>query len=313
MNNELQTQFKAFIRHKAYVERLSPASIKTYQDVWKHFTQQMPEITKASHLSPEVIVAFFHRLQKRKRIVGTEEVRKGIKASTVATYGGRLKCFFDWLVYKEMLERNPIERRNLPKPIYDDERALKQTEIEKIMVAVIQNSKNTFLKQRNMAMINVFVFCGIRSGEMIGIKVTDIDFSKGVLRVEGTTSKSKKTRYVPLNRVALQSLEEYMQARKQRGVQCEYLWVSDTKDTQFTQHGLKHLVKRIVELSGVRFHVHRFRHSFACALGKDNINVVKIQKLLGHEDLRMTQTYLRSLGADDMRDAIDGLSLASFR
>ncbi len=309
----LEKQFEDFIDHNTYVKRLQPASIKTHQNVWRLFTEQMPEVKDVSDLSPEVIVAFFSRLQKRQRVVGKEVKRTGIKASTVATYGGRLKCFFEWLVIKGLLEENPIESKKLPKPIYDDDRALKQRDIEKIIVAVIQYSKNSFLKQRDLAMINVFMYCGLRRGELLGIKVTDIDFQKGTLRVNGATSKSGVTRHVPIHRVALQSLDEYMTARKQRKSQCEYLWVSEIKDTPFTEDGLKHWVKRIIRWSGVKFHVHQFRHSFACALAKQKVNIVMIAKLLGHTDLRMTQKYLRSLGADDVRDAINEISLASFR
>jgi len=312
MNNELQAQFEAFIAYNTYVKRLRPASIKTYMDVWKHFTLQMPEVTKANDLSQEAVVVFFRRLDKRQRVVGKQLKRTGIKASTIQTYGRRLKCFFDWLVVKELLERNPIELNDLPRPTYDDKRALEKQQIERIMVAVLQNSKNTFLKQRNLAIINLLLFSGIRRGEMLGIKVTDIDFGKGVLRVNGATSKSKRDRYIPLHRVVLQSIDEYMEVRQQRKSRCEYLWVSDTRDEKFTEHGLKHLVKRIVELSGVKFHVHRFRHSFACALAKDKNNVVLIQRLMGHSDLRSTQTYLRSMGVDDMRDSIDSLKLATF-
>ena len=312
MKSELQKHFDDFIEYNTYVKCLRPASIKTYQDVWNHFTQQMPEVTAVNDLSSEVITQFFSRLQKRKRMVGKEMKRAGIKTSTVDTYGRRLKCFFDWLIVKELLGNNPVELKDLPKPVYDDSRALNQQQIEKIMVSVMQNSKNTFVKHRDLAIINVFVFCGLRRGEQLGLKVTDIDFSKGVLKVDGSTSKSKVTRYVPLNRVVLQSLDEYMQARKQRKPQCEYLWVSDTRDAQLTEHGLKHWVNRVSEWSGVKFHVHQFRHSFACGLAKQRTNVVMIQKLLGHTDLRMTQTYLRSMGVDDMRDSIDSLQLASF-
>lgn len=312
MNNELQTHFEAFIAHKAYVSNLRPASIKTYKEVWSHFTTQMPEVRRISDITPEVVTVFFGRLQKRQRKVGKEMKRTGIKASTIQTYGRRLKCFFDWLVVRGVLEQNPVSLKELPRPTYDDERALTQQEIEKIIVAVVQHSKNSFTKQRDLAMINVLLFCGLRRGELLGLKVTDVDFAKGVLRVAGETSKSKRTRLVPLNRVALQSLDEYMAVRKQRKSRCEYLWVSDIHDTAFTEHGLKHWVNRIKSWSGVNFHVHRFRHSFACALGKNKNNVVLIQKLLGHQDPRMTQTYLRSLGVDDMRDSVDSLQLASF-
>jgi site-specific recombinase XerD len=312
MNNELQKHFEEFIAHKTYVSRLRPASIKTYQEVWKHFTQQMPEVTTVRDLSPEVITTFFTRLQKRQRIVGKELKRTGIRASTVDTYARRLKCFFDWLIVRDELDQNPVNLKDLPTPVYDDNRALDQQRIEKIIVAIVQNSKNTFVKHRDLAMVNVFMFCGVRRGELLGIRVTDVDFGKGVLRINGATSKSKTTRYVPLNRVVLQSLDEYMTARKQRCVQCEYLWVSDTRDAKFTEHGLNHWVKRIRTWSGVKFHVHKFRHSFAVALAKGKNNIVFIQKLLGHTDLRMTQKYLRSMGVEDMRDSVDKLSLASF-
>ena len=313
MKSELQKHFDVFIQHKQYTVMLSPATIKSYNEVWKHFTTQMPEVTKISDLSPEVVSEFFERLQRRQRLVGRVMKRTGIKASTVNTYGRKLKCFFDWLVVKEVLERNPVQLGDLPKPVYDDERALKRSQIEKIIMSVMQNSKNTFIKQRDLAMINVLLFCGLRRGELLGLKVTDIDFNQGLLRVDGRTSKSKVTRFVPLNRVVLQSLDEYMAARKQRKSQCEYLWVSEIKDTAFTVDGLKHWVKRIRDWSGVRFHVHQFRHSFATALARDKNNIVFIQKLLGHQDARMTQVYLRSMGVEDMRSPIDSLSLASYR
>ena len=62
-------------------------------------------------------------------------------------------------------------------------------------------------------------------------------------------------------------------------------------------------------LSGVKFHLHRFRHTFTHNLAAKNDSAVKIQKLLGHSDLRMTQRYLRSLTPEDMREDVDRLNI----
>lgn len=309
---KLDERFEEFINQKKHTVRLREASIKTYEDVWRHFRQQMPEITTTDDLSQKVIAEFFNRLEKRKRIVGRGKVRIGIKDSTVQTYGRRLKCFFDWLVSRGELRESPIKKGDLPTPVYDDNRALSRKDIEKIIMAVKQNSKNTFTRRRDLAMIDVFVYCGLRRGELLGIKVADVDFDKAMLRVDGKTSKSKVTRYVPLHRLVLQGLDEYMAARKERKSKCEYLWVSDVQDERFSVHGLKHWVNRIREWSGVKFHVHQFRHSFACAIAKDRQNVVFVQRLLGHTDLRMTMKYLRGLGVEDDRDIVDRLAIDSF-
>ncbi len=312
MKHDLQKLFEEYIEECQYTRRLSPETLRGYREVWKHFMRQMPEVRSADDLKCFSSTTFFRRLENRKRLVGKEMKRTGVKASTVETYGRRLKCFFEWLRIQKIIEKNPINLESLPKAIYDDNRALKRREIEKIIAAITQNSKNAFLLRRDLAMVNVFLYCGLRRGEMLTLKMSSIDLVHGTIAVDGSTSKSKFTRTIPVARVALQSIDEYLKARKERGYKCEYLWVSDTRDCRFTEHGLKHWVKRISRLSGQKFHVHRFRHSCACALAKNKNNISLIKKFLGHRDLRMTEAYLRSLGVDDMKDSLGDMSLASF-
>ena len=128
---KLDDEFKEFIDHKKYTCRLRPASIKTYEYVWELFRKQMPEVVAVDDLSPEVITKFFSRLQTRERLVGKAMERTGIKDSTADTYGRRLRSFFEWLVIKGLLDKNPVELKDLPKPVYDDLRALDRQQIEK--------------------------------------------------------------------------------------------------------------------------------------------------------------------------------------
>lgn len=288
---------------------LRPATIKSYREVFRQFRALVPEAQHVDDLTPTAVDAFFQRLMTRQRLVGTSDVRTGVKPSTLRAYGSKLHSFFDWLCARGHLTKNPVERGQLPRAEYTDQRALKREEVDRILSAIVQCAPNRFLRKRNLAMVAVFLFAGLRRTELLSLKVHDLDLDRRTLTVRGETSKSKFTRCVPLAYEAVAKVEDYLQERRLRGVKHADLWVGSRIDRPFTKHGLKHLVKKLRERSGINFHVHRFRHTYACMLGRNNVSAVKIQKLLGHTDLRMTQTYLRSLGVDDMRDSVQFLSL----
>ena len=71
---------------------------------------------------------------------------------------------------------------------------------------------------------------------------------------------------------------------------------------------LKHWVKSLIKKSGVKLHLHQFRHTFACKLAEADTNLFKIQKLMGHASITMTMKYARSLQTSDMADDIAKIS-----
>jgi integrase len=176
------------------------------------------------------------------------------------------------------------------------------------MGAIAQYSHNAFLLKRDMAIIGIMTFCGLRRNELISLEVRDLDLIEGFLTVRGETSKSKKTRRVPINIHLRMHLIEYLNERKKRNYTCASLLVSDCRDRAFTRYGLKHWVERLSRKSGVKFHAHRFRHTFATNLAMQDVGIVKIQKLMGHTDIKMTTTYLRSVSTEEMRDDVNKLS-----
>ena len=103
-------------------------------------------------------------------------------------------------------------------------------------------------------------------------------------------------------------LKEYLHERKKNGFKTEYLFVAYGIDRRLTVHGLKHWVERISRLSGVKFHLHQFRHTFATNLAMQDVGAIKIQKLMGHTDMKMTQTYLRSIPTEEMLEDVNKLS-----
>ncbi len=269
----------------------------------------MPEVDTLRDLNPEAIDTFFARLRQRERMVGKNTTTVGVKASTVRTYANKLRTFFSWLCTRGHIETNPIAKSALAAPDHSDKRALERGEVERIIAAITNHSGNRYLLKRNLAILKVLLFAGLRKTELLSLKVRDVDLHTRTLVVCGTTSKSKASRQIPINIETVTSIEDYLLERRLRSSKSEYLWISSAADKRFTEHGMKHWVKVFRRHSGVAFHLHRFRHTYACMLGRNNVSAIKIQKLLGHADLRMTQSYLRSLGADDIRDSVQFLSL----
>jgi len=304
----LHEHFENYMSECRYVKRLRPATMRTSLEAFKHFVKIMPEVGSMNDVSHSVITVFFKRLQTRERTIGQGVKVVGIKDSTLLTYASRLKTFFKWLTDHKYIDRNPFENLKLPRPVFVDHRSLTGEEIRKIMGAVAQNASNPFLLKRDMAMIGILTFCGLRRNELISLEVRDIDLFTGFITIQPETSKSKRLRKVPINIHLKMHLLEYLEERKKRGCKTPYLFVANGRDKRFEVPGLKHWVKRISRLSGVKFHVHRFRHTFATNLAMHDVGAIKIQKLMGHTDLKMTQTYLRSVSTEEMGEDINKLS-----
>ena len=311
MKPKITTLFSQYIQYCRSFKDLRPKTIEGYEDIFKTFCVVMPEVQFAGDVTPARLDEFFHRLQTRTRTLSNGKQLRGVKASTIRTYGSKLHTFFDWLCTRGHLQENPVDRKTLARPEYVDNRALKRKEVEKLLSAIAQHSHNRFLLKRDLAIIHVFLFAGLRRTELLSLRVPDVDLDRRILTVRGKTSKSKYTRHVPISGKTIWCLQDYLEERRKTGDPSEWLWLSYGGKGRFTEYGLRHWVRSLIGRSGVKFHVHRFRHTFACMLGRNDVSAIKIQKLLGHTDLRMTQVYLRSLGVEDVRDSVSSLSIES--
>ena len=104
-------------------------------------------------------------------------------------------------------------------------------------------------------------------------------------------------------------LIDYFRERNSRSLKTEHLIVSSRGDRGLTREGLKHWTKNLIKKSGVKFHLHRFRHSFATKLAEADVNVFKIQKMMGHTNVSMTMRYAGSVKTEDMANEIGKISI----
>ena len=309
MGKTLQQLFVEYISECQHSKKLRPETIKSYKIVFDHFSTMMPEVTTPESLTREMLNEFFKRISTRERIVGRDTVKTGLEDSTIKTYGTKLSTFFTWLIQQRIITENPLQYIKLRHPQYNDKRALEDEEVRKIYSAIVLHSQNSLMLKRDTAMVSLLFFCGLRLGEFISLQVMDVDMAKRMLTVKSETSKSKRTRYIPIHPTALLHLREYLKERNIHGYRTADLIISTLEDKGLSRAGLKHWVQRLIKLSGVKFHLHRFRHCFATNLARNDVQTVKISKLMGHTDIRMTMAYLRSIDAGDLQDDINKLSI----
>jgi integrase len=307
METKLDQLFKEFLR-QCECECVRPATIQSYQDSYRLLIKLVPEIKIPRDLSKDKIIEFFELLRSRKRIIGNGKIVSGVKDSTIRTYWSKLNTFFAWLETEKHIN-NPLVEMKKPQVYYSDAKALRKEKIERIYTSISLNSQTPLMEARDRLIVSLLFYLGVRKTELLSLRIMDIDTESKLISIQGATSKSKRTRRLPLNHELMNHLKRYLIVRKE--YKTEMLLVSLNKDSGITKHGIKHWVRRINKLSGVKFHLHMFRHTFACNLVKNKIDMPKLMMLMGHTDLRMTQRYLRSLDAEDLRGVVNELSIGT--
>jgi len=296
--------FELYLDECKYVKNLRPATLKAYSETFYQFIKLVPEAYCPAQLTPLCFTSFSKQLKHRKG-------KEAVKDSSLRTYYNNLLAFIRFLERNDYLPKGKITN-NLSKPPipqYHDDRALTEEEVSTIVSSIaLHTIDDEFLYIRDMTIVNLLLYTGIRKGELLGLRIHDIDFMGKTLFINKDTSKSKKSRYIPLNPILENQLKQYLQALKNLNIHTEKLLISQRNYAPLSEHGLKHWVERYRKKSGVAFHLHRFRHTFACTLAKNNANMLAIRNLLGHTNLTMTERYLRSIQSESSRSFINDLS-----
>jgi integrase/recombinase XerD len=145
---------------------------------------------------------------------------------------------------------------------------------------------------RDKAMLELLYACGLRVSELVGVKVTEVSLSDGVVRITG---KGSKTRLVPMGEEAVDWISRYLSDARTEILQsrlCDALFVTNRGDAM-TRQAFWYLIKRYALLAGITKHMspHVLRHAFATHLLNHGADLRVVQMLLGHSDISTTQIY----------------------
>ena len=142
---------------------------------------------------------------------------------------------------------------------------------------------------RDHAMLAMLYACGLRASELAGLKLTDVSFELGVIRVLG---KGAKERIVPMAKEAATILKAYLAVRPAPKAGCVAAFLSRT-GKQLLREDVYRIVKKYVVRNGLRGHVspHTLRHCFATQLLSNGADLRSVQEMLGHANIATTQIY----------------------
>ncbi|MCD7971151.1 MAG: site-specific tyrosine recombinase XerD [Candidatus Azobacteroides sp.] len=225
----------------------------------------------------------------------------GIGPRSQARIISGIKSFYRFLILEKIIERDPTELLEAPKIGLKLPDVLTLEEIDSILASIDQSLPEG---QRNHAMLEVLYSCGLRVSELITLKISDIYFDEGFIRVEG---KGSKQRLVPISNLALKEIRKYLPIRNEIKIQRGYedILFQTKRGRGLSRITVFHIIKVQAEIAGIKKIIspHTFRHSFATHLLERGANLRAIQQMLGHEKITTTEIYTH-IGKEHLRETI---------
>ena len=228
--------------------------------------------------------------------------KQKISERTQARWISSIKSFFKYLLEEEIRDDNPATLLEGPKLGLYLPDTLSVEDVERITKNI---NLSTDLGVRNQCMIEVLYGCGLRVSELIKLKISDINFKEGFLKVEG---KGQKVRYVPLAKYTSHLIKNYIEnVRVNNKINKKYeenLFLN-SRGSSMSRVIVFIIIKELADKAGIRKNIspHTFRHSFATHMLQNGADLRFIQEMLGHSSITTTEIYTH-LNTEELRDTI---------
>ena len=234
------------------------------------------------------------------------------KSATRARKVSSIRVFFNYLSNKTgLLEKNPAQNLETPKIEKRMPKYLTLDDSKKLLETVANDSDRN--KDRDFAIITLFLNCGMRLSELVGINIKDINFTDQKLNVIG---KGNKERTIYLNKACINAIDNYLKIRPREAVKYDSrdaLFLSERKE-RISNRTVQYIVKQELLKSGLdinKYSVHKLRHTAATLMYKyGNVDIRALQELLGHESISTTEIYTH-VDNTQIRNAVESNPLAN--
>ncbi|MGB9692536.1 MAG: tyrosine recombinase XerC [Candidatus Sumerlaeaceae bacterium] len=296
-------------------------ALAVFSDIMSEFDQYLKV---ERNLSPSTRAAYRYDLQKFKeyliRTLGSEpsvgrvntqhikdylnhlQQERRHKSATLSRTIASLRVFFEYCVQQKHIEYSPaayIHNPKLPRklPIY-----LVESELRALLSA--PELSDTW-GVRDYAILVLLAFTGMRRQELVGLDLASIDFERRTAKVLG---KGSKERLIPLNAIVIDALTAWLEVRPVTA-DPEPLFVNKF-GKRLTGRGVYNIVKKHVRRAGIvkgRISPHKLRHTFATLLHLSEVDILEIQRLLGHASITSTQIYTHT-NTQKLRSAVERLT-----
>lgn len=228
------------------------------------------------------------------------------KAATRARKISSIRIFFKYLAVKaNLIDNNPAQNLETPK---QDKRMPKYLTLEdsKKLLEVVSDDNNRN-KERDFAIITLFLNCGMRLAELVGINIKDIYFDECKMTVIG---KGNKERTIYLNKACIKAINSYLEVRPKEGINFkskDALFLSERKE-RISRRTVQYVVDKELRKAGLdttKYSTHKLRHTAATLMYQyGEVDIRALQELLGHASISTTEIYTH-VANEQVRNAVE--------
>lgn len=300
--NQYNCDLTMFLRYMKYLFKL------TNEEDFNKITINDFTLEQLSKVTQENIHSFITYLS----------IKRNCGPATCARKISTIRIFFKYLtITAKLLKDNPAQNLETPKLNKRLPRYLTLEDSEKLLSLTYSDDSNEN-KERDFAIITLFLNCGLRLSELVGINISDIKFDDQKMTVIG---KGNKERSIYLNKACIDAINAYLDVRPKEGVK------KDKKDSDkalflssYKQRISKRTVENIVSkelaragLDTTKYSTHKLRHTAATLMYKyGEVDIRALQELLGHQSISTTEIYTH-VDNEQVRSAVESNPLSQFR
>ena len=228
--------------------------------------------------------------------------KNGVASRSQSRIISGIKAFYKYLIMEDYITADPTELLESPKIGMKLPDTLSIEEIDSLIAAIDLSKAEG---ERNRAMLEILYSCGLRVTELIILKLSNISFVEGFIKVVG---KGNKERLAPIGNTALKYLNIYInEVRNHQEIQKghEDIIFLNRRGKQLTRVMIFIIIKQLAEKIGLKKNIspHTFRHSFATHLIQGGADLRAVQEMLGHESITTTEIYTH-LDKEYLRETI---------
>lgn len=266
-----------FLNHLTHERRLSPRTVSSYRR----------DLERVSSFCDNQHIEQWRQLDIHQvRSLVAQCHRKGLHGRSIARLLSALRSLFRYLLRENLVSHNPAEGVSAPK----SKRPLpKVLDVDQVARLLDIRSKDP-LARRDRAMMELMYSSGLRLSEMVGLNLNDIDYRDASLIVTG---KGNKQRILPVGRMAIQALQDWLTARTGLAKPEEPALFVSRNGGRLSGRAIEARMRQWGQRQGLdaKVHPHRLRHSFASHMLESSGDLRAVQELLGHADIATTQIY----------------------
>lgn len=254
---------------------MSPNTVASYASDVAAFLGTMPDADLA-RIDREDVLAYLADVQA-----------SGLSKRSQARLVSALRSFFKWTVLEGERKENPCDGIETPKLGRYLPAVLSVEEVTAILESV--DTRNA-AGLRDRAILEMLYGCGLRVSEAVRLRISDIFFEEGFVRIIG---KGDKQRIVPLGEVAAEAVLTYLrEVPRSGGGETDFLFLN-RNGKPLSRVSMFQLVKKQAMVAGIHKEIspHTFRHSFATHLIENGADLRVVQEMLGHESILTTEIY----------------------